>query len=133
MSEMKHLGQKSQQPQHPDEAELDTFANPAPGRDFVITLDCPEFTSLCPITGQPDFAHMIIQYIPNELCIESKALKLYLGSFRNIGSFHEAVTNRILDDLVEALQPKWMEVIGDFSVRGGISICINAQHGRKEA
>lgn len=133
MSEMKHLGQQSQQPQHPDEAEMDTFPNPAPGRDFVITLDCPEFTTLCPITGQPDFAHIMIQYTPEELCIESKALKLYLGSFRNIGSFHEAVTNRILDDLVQALKPKWMEVVGNFNVRGGIGIRVNAQHGKRPA
>ena len=131
MSDMKHLGKTSQQPQSPEKAELDTFPNPAPKRDFIITLDCPEFTTLCPITGQPDFAHIIIQYTPNELCIESKALKLYLGSFRNIGSFHEAVTNRILDDLVEAISPKWMEVMGDFNVRGGIGIQINASHGTR--
>lgn len=126
--EFKNLGKTSQQPQKPEEADLETFENPAPQRDYVIRLDCPEFTTLCPITGQPDFAHIKINYTPDEKCIESKALKLYLGAFRNIGSFHEAVTNRILSDLVAALNPRWMQVIGNFNVRGGIGIEVVAEH-----
>ncbi len=130
---LKHLGKTTEYPDHPDKAELDTFENPSPGRDFLIHLHCPEFTAVCPITGQPDFATIEINYIPNELCVESKALKLYLFAFRNVGIFHEAVTNRILDDLVAATQPKYMEVVGHFSARGGISIRVNAQHGEKPA
>lgn len=126
--EFKNLGKTSLQPQKPEEADLETFKNPAPQRDYVIRLDCPEFTTLCPITGQPDFAHIKINYTPDEKCIESKALKLYLGAFRNIGSFHEAVTNRILSDLVDALDPRWMQVIGNFNVRGGIGIEVVAEH-----
>jgi len=132
MSTFKHLGKTTDYPDNPENAILDSFDNPAPGRSYQISLDCPEFTTLCPITGQPDFAHLIINYIPDQKCVESKALKLYLFSFRNIGSFHEAVTNRILDDLVAAIHPKWMEIIGDFSVRGGIGIQITVQHGSKE-
>jgi len=129
MNQFNHLGKTTDYPDHPDKAQLDTFDNPAPGRNYVIQLDCPEFTTLCPITGQPDFARIEINYTPDQKCIESKALKLYLFSFRNIGSFHEAVTNRILDDLVAATQPKWMEIKGDFSVRGGIAIRVRAEHG----
>jgi 7-cyano-7-deazaguanine reductase len=131
MSDLKYLGKTTEYPDHPDKAQLDTFPNPAPGRSYVISLDCPEFTTLCPITGQPDFARIEINYIPNQRCVESKALKLYLFSFRNIGSFHEAVSNRILDDLVRATEPQWMEVIGKFSARGGIAIRVHAQHGQK--
>lgn len=129
MSELNYLGKTTEYPDHPDKARLDTFANPAPGRSYQISLDCPEFTTLCPITGQPDFAHIVINYIPKEKCVESKALKLYLFSFRNIGSFHEAVTNKILDDLVKATEPQWMEVLGNFNMRGGIGIKIHATHG----
>ena len=99
---------------------LDTFANPRPGRDYEIRFECPEFTCLCPKTGQPDFATIRIRYVPDERCIELKSLKLYLWSFRNVGAFHEAVTNRILDDLVGALAPRRIHVEGDFYVRGGI-------------
>lgn len=130
-TELKYLGKTTEYPDHPDKANLDTFENPAPHRDYVISLDCPEFTTLCPITGQPDFARLEINYVADQRCIESKALKLYLFSFRNIGSFHEAVTNRILDDLVTALAPRWMEVVGCFNVRGGIAIKVHAQHGQK--
>ena len=130
MSELNYLGKTTEYPDHPDKAKLDTFPNPAPGRNYQISLDCPEFTTLCPITGQPDFAHIVINYIPNEKCVESKALKLYLFAFRNIGSFHEAVTNKILDDLVAATAPKWMEVIGNFNMRGGIAIKVSATHGK---
>jgi len=131
MNAFTHLGKTTDYPQDPAEAKLDTFENPAPQRNYLISLNCPEFTTLCPITGQPDFAKIEIHYIPDKLCIESKALKLYLFAFRNIGSFHEAVTNRILDDLVQATSPVWMEIIGDFNMRGGIAIRVHAQHGQR--
>lgn len=131
MSELNYLGKSTVYPDHPDKAVLDTFANPAPERPYLINLDCPEFTTLCPITGQPDFARIEINYQPAQSCLESKALKLYLFSFRNVGSFHEAVTNRILDDLTKACAPRWMEVIGHFNARGGISIRVKAEQGTK--
>lgn len=106
--------------------ELDTFPNPAPDRSYVIHFDCPEFTCLCPMTGQPDFATIRIEYIPDLLCVELKSLKLYLWSFRDEGHFHEAVTNRILDDLVNKLKPKSLKVEGDFNIRGGIRTRIEA-------
>ena len=106
--------------------ELETFTNPEPGRDYEIELTCPEFTCLCPRTGQPDFATFTLTYIPDRLCIELKSLKLYLWSFRNEGHFHEAVTNRILDDLVKACQPRSMRLVADFYVRGGIHAVITA-------
>src|SRR3970282_686845 len=104
------------------------FANPSPGRNYEIRFECPEFTCLCPRTGQPDFALIRIRYIPGRLCVELKSLKLYLGSFRDQGQFHEAVTNRILDDLVRVLAPRWMSVEGDFHVRGGIHTVVMASH-----
>lgn len=119
-------------PDSPEKAKIETFRNAYPGRDYVITFDCPEFTSLCPITGQPDFGHIIINYIAKEKCIESKALKLYLFSYRNHNTFHEVAVNTILDDLVAACDPKWMQVIGDFMPRGGIAIHVNAEHGKKD-
>ena len=106
--------------------ELDTFENPAPTRDYEIRFDCPEFTCLCPKTGQPDFATIRIRYVPDERCVELKSLKLYLWSYRNEGAFHEAITNRILDDLVAATQPRKMTVEGDFWVRGGITTVVEA-------
>jgi len=111
--------------------ELKTFPNPNPERDYEIFMDCPEFTCLCPMTGQPDFARIEIRYIPDELCIELKSLKLYLWSYRDEGAFHEAVTNRILDDLVKALSPRRMEVEGHFNVRGGITTSIKALFEKK--
>jgi 7-cyano-7-deazaguanine reductase len=108
--------------------EIQTFPNPAPSRDYEIAFDCPEFTCLCPLTGQPDFAHFKIRYVPDELCVELKSLKLYLWSFRNEGAFHEAVTNQILDDLVRAVRPRWMIVEGNFLVRGGIGTVVRAEH-----
>jgi 7-cyano-7-deazaguanine reductase len=111
--------------------KLETFPNPQPNRDYEIRFDCPEFTCLCPKTGQPDFATIKIRYIPDRLCVELKSFKLYLWSFRNEGAFHEAVTNRILDDLVTAIQPRFMEVIGDFLVRGGIHTTVTAKHQAK--
>lgn len=109
-------------PQTPEEAVLETFDNKWPESDYVVELECPEFTSLCPKTGQPDFAVFKILYIPHKKLIESKALKLYLFSFRNHGEFHESVTNRIAHDLYEAMHPKIIMVRGDFYPRGGISI-----------
>ncbi|MFO1518306.1 MAG: preQ(1) synthase [bacterium] len=108
---------------------LETFLNPYPGRDYEITMECPEFTCLCPKTGQPDFATLHLRYFPKNLCIELKSLKLYLWSYRNEGAFHEAVTNQILDDLVDACKPQFMEVVADFYVRGGIYTTVRAIHG----
>jgi 7-cyano-7-deazaguanine reductase len=107
---------------------LETFNNPRPERDYEITLECPEFTCICPRTGQPDFATLRIRYVPAQLCVELKSLKLYLWSYRNEGTFHEAVTNQILDDLVDAVRPKSMTVVGDFNVRGGIHTTISAEY-----
>ena len=119
-------------PDSPEKAKIETFRNAFPKRDYIITFDCPEFTSLCPITGQPDFGHITINYIAKEKCIESKALKLYLFSYRNHNTFHEVAVNTILDDLVAACKPKWMQVIGDFMPRGGIAIHVTAEHGKKD-
>lgn len=110
---------------------LETFPNPRPGRLYEIAFDAPEFTCLCPLTGQPDFAHIKIRYIPDQKCVELKSLKLYFWSYRNEGAFHEAVTNQILDDLVEALDPLFCEVVGDFFVRGGIRTVVTARHDRR--
>ncbi len=109
---------------------LDTFVNPASGRDYRIHMEIPEFTCLCPKTGQPDFATLILDYVPEALCVELKSLKLYIWSFRNEGAFHEAVTNRILDDLVAAIQPRFMRLTARFYVRGGIFTTIVAQHAK---
>ena len=111
---------------------LDTFPNPEPRRDYTIAFSCPEFTCLCPKTGQPDFATIGIRYVPNRLCVELKSLKLYLWSFRNEGHFHEAVTNLIANDLVKVLRPRSLEVVGDFFVRGGIHTVVTVTHGRKQ-
>lgn len=108
--------------------DLQTFPNPKPDRDYEIRFDCPEFTCLCPVTGQPDFATFRIRYVPDQLCVELKSLKLYLWSFRNEGHFHEAVTNRILDDFVALLAPRSMTVEGDFWVRGGITTVVVARY-----
>lgn len=108
---------------------IETFPNPEPARGYIIECACPEFTCLCPKTGQPDFATITIRYIADKTCFELKSLKLYLWSYRNEGAFHEAVTNRILSDLVAATQPRWMEVRAAFWVRGGITTTITATHG----
>jgi 7-cyano-7-deazaguanine reductase len=107
---------------------LETFRNPNPERPYEIRFTCPEFTCLCPRTGQPDFATFTITYVPDRLCIELKSLKLYLWSFRDEGHFPEAVTNRILDDLVAACRPRRMTIVGDFYVRGGIHTVVTAEH-----
>ncbi|WP_126454672.1 preQ(1) synthase [Sulfuriflexus mobilis] len=108
--------------------ELETFDNPQVGRDYTIRIDVPEFTCLCPKTGQPDFATLTIEYIPQDHCIELKSLKLYTWSFREEGAFHEAVTNRILDDLVRACAPRFMRLTAEFNVRGGIYTTVVAEH-----
>ncbi len=107
---------------------LETFPNPRPGRDYEIEIRCPEFTSVCPKTGLPDFGEILITYVPDELCLELRALKYYMVGFRNEGIFYEAVTNRILDELVAACGPRRMTVVGDFSVRGGISTVVSATY-----
>ena len=107
---------------------LETFSNPRPQRDYEINMECPEFTCVCPRTGQPDFANIRVRYVPAELCVELKSLKLYLWSYRNEGAFHEAVVNKILDDLVQAIRPKSMTVVGDFNVRGGIHTTVTATY-----
>jgi 7-cyano-7-deazaguanine reductase len=126
---------------------LETFPNPYPGREYEIAMECPEFTSLCPLGGvetdaeelrqleggAPDFATMHIRYVPGELCVELKSLKLYLWSFRNDGIFYERAVNRILDDLAEATKPRWMEVVGDFNIRGGIKSVVTARVGARHA
>jgi len=108
--------------------ELETFPNPAPARDFRIHMEIPEFTCLCPKPGQPDFATLIPDYVPDKRCIELKSLKLYIWSFRNDGKFHEAVTNEILDDMVRAIKPRYMHLTARFFVRGGIFTTVTAQH-----
>src|SRR4026208_1084473 len=109
---------------------LETFPNPKPERDYVIRFDCPEFTCLCPKTGQPDFATIRVEYVPDALCVELKSLKLYLWSYRDEGAFHEAVTNRICDDLVAAVAPGSVTGAGSFQVRGGISTTVTVSHAR---
>ena len=107
---------------------LESFSNPAPQRDYEIRFVFPEFTSMCPVTGQPDFATITLTYVPDKLCVEMKSLKLYFLSFRNKGIFYEAVTNQILDDLVAVLKPRRMTVVGDFAVRGGTAGTVTATH-----
>lgn len=116
-------------PNSPDAARLEAFENVYADRDYVIEFDCPEYTSLCPVTGQPDFGHIIIRYVPDDKCIESKSLKLYLYSFRNSSTFHEESVNTILDAIVKACSPRRAEVIGRFRPRGGISINVKASYG----
>jgi len=108
--------------------ELELFPNPQPARDYTIRIDIPEFTCLCPKTGQPDFATLTLEYIPDHQCVELKSLKLYVWSFRNQGAFHEAVTNEILDDLIKACAPRFMRLTAVFNVRGGIGTTVVAEH-----
>lgn len=107
---------------------LETFPNPQPGRDYTIRIRMPEFSCLCPKTGQPDFATLVLEYVPEAQCVELKALKLYIWSFRDEGHFHEDVTNRILDDLVAATSPRFMRLTGEFNVRGGVYTTVVAEH-----
>ena len=110
---------------------LDTFTNPEPGRDYTISIKLPEFTCLCPITGQPDFATLDLHYVPDQLCVELKSLKLYIWSYRDEGAFHEAVTNQILSDLVAAISPRYMKLTADFNVRGGVYTSVTAEHKKE--
>ncbi len=115
-------------PARPEEARLETFANCRPGRRYTIALDCPEFSSLCPVTGQPDSCHLRICYIPDQRCVETKSLKFYLASYRNLPAFNEEIVNRILDDLAGALDPLELTVRGEFGARGGIQLSCEANH-----
>jgi 7-cyano-7-deazaguanine reductase len=108
--------------------DLETFANPHPGRDYTVRIRIPEFTCLCPKTGQPDFAVLTLEYVPEQRCVELKSLKLYIWSFRDQGAFHEDVTNRMLDKLVEVCEPRFMRLTADFNVRGGIYTTVVAEH-----
>src|SRR5258706_13726426 len=110
---------------------LQTFANPSPRRDYRICMEIPEFTCLCPITGQPDFATLTLEYVPDRRCVELKSLKLYVWSFRDQGAFHEAATNRILEDLVKATQPRFMRLTAKFNVRGGIYTSVAVEHRKR--
>ncbi len=128
-SGLTQLGQMSSLPDSPDDATLERVPNPAPNRHYTIRFTCPEFTSLCPITGQPDFAHVVIDYIPRGWIVESKSLKLFMGSFRNHGAFHEACTMMIADRLVSLLDPVWLRIGGYWYPRGGIPIDVFWQTG----
>ncbi len=125
------LGNKVPTPSSPDEAHIESFPNRYK-RPYTVTFEAFEFTSLCPITAQPDFATIIISYIPKEKCAESKALKLYLQSFRNHGMFHEEIVNRILDDFVKEISPRWVSVKGEMNPRGGIGIVVEAEYNENE-
>jgi len=120
-------------PETPSTSPLETFPNEYPERDYSIQITCPEFTSVCPKTGQPDFGSITIVYTPDQACVELKSLKLYLQQFRNQGIFYEMVVNRILDDFVAACRPRWAEVIGEFTPRGGISTTVECDYAATEA
>ena len=115
-------------PASPNEAKLESFDNPSPGRDYWIELGCPEFSSLCPVTGQPDTALITIRYVPGNLCLETKSLKFYLASYRNFAAFNEEVANRIADDIIAAVAPRGMEMRAEFASRGGISLSVEVSH-----
>jgi 7-cyano-7-deazaguanine reductase len=125
------LGHTAEFPEHPKAAALETFQNENAKRDYWITFECGEFTSMCPVTGQPDFAQIRIEYVPNELCVETKSLKFYLASFRNTRGFNEAIVNRILDDIVAACRPRHAVVHGEFAPRGGIGVIIDAEYTKQ--
>jgi 7-cyano-7-deazaguanine reductase len=114
----------------PSKKTLETFPNPSSDRDYTIRMRIPEFTCLCPKTGQPDFATLSLEYVPDAACVELKSLKLYIWSYRNEGAFHEAVTNRILDDLVDLMKPRFIRLTAEFNVRGGIFTTVVAEHRR---
>jgi 7-cyano-7-deazaguanine reductase len=122
----------SERPKRPSKKILETFPNPQTDRDYTIRMRIPEFTCLCPKTGQPDFATLLLEYVPDRLCVELKSLKLYVWSFRNEGAFHEAVTNRILGDLVALLDPRFMRLTAEFNVRGGIYTSVVAEQRRSD-
>ena len=128
------LGSSRKAPEQPPSAPsrtLDTFANPSPGRDYVIQFVVPEFTCNCPLTGQPDFAHFTIDVIADELCVELKSLKLYFWSYRDVGAFHEQVTNTIVDDIVAATNPRFVRIVARWNVRGGIYTNVVVEHRKK--
>ena len=129
----KQLGQHVARPTSPEEAQLERVPNPHPGTNYVARFTAPEFTSLCPVTGQPDFAHIVIDYVPGDWLVESKSLKLYLSSFRNHGAFHEDCTVRIAKDLAALLEPKWLRIGGYWYPRGGIPIDVFWQTGEVPA
>jgi len=116
-----------------EKPELELFENPRPERDYVITIRCPEFTSVCPRTGQPDFGQIIIEYCPDKLCVELKSLKFYMQSYRNKGIFYEALTNNILDDLCAVCKPRWMKVTSHFNPRGGITTQVCAEYKKADS
>jgi 7-cyano-7-deazaguanine reductase len=122
------LTNQSQATRSQPSRSLETFVNPAPERDYTIRMTIPEFSCLCPKTGQPDFATLKLEYVPHELCVELKSLKLYIWSFRDRGAFHEAVTNEILKDLVTAIAPRFLRLTAEFNVRGGIYTTVVAEH-----
>ncbi len=123
------LGKPTEPPKSPDEAVLETVDNPHPGDSYLVRFTCPEFTCLCPITGQPDFAHLVIDYLPDKLLVESKSLKLYLGAFRNHGAFHEDTTLAIAHRLTDTLAPRWLRIGGYWYPRGGMPIDVFYQTG----
>lgn len=129
MNQLTQLGTETAYPSSPEEAILETIQNPHPNTGYVVRFTCPEFTSICPVTSQPDFAHLVIDYLPDQLLVESKSLKLYLGSFRNHGAFHETCTVDIGKALVDLLKPTWLRIGGYWYPRGGIPIDIFFQHG----
>jgi 7-cyano-7-deazaguanine reductase len=131
MANLKQLGAKTPLPASPDEAVLEKVANPQPALNYLVRFTCPEFTSLCPVTGQPDFAHIVIDYVPQQWIVESKSLKLYLASFRNHGAFHEDCTLAIAKQLIETLSPQWLRIGGYWYPRGGMPIDIFYQTGPK--
>jgi 7-cyano-7-deazaguanine reductase len=133
MSEFSLLGRNVAVPENPDRAELGRVANPDPAADYVVRFTCPEFTALCPITGQPDFAHLVIDYVPGEWLLESKSLKLFLASFRNHGAFHEACTMLVARRVVATVAPRWLRIGGYWYPRGGIPIDVFWQTGEPPA
>jgi len=126
---LEQLGSTTESPANPEEAKLEAVPNPHPGTDYLVRFTCPEFTSLCPVTGQPDFAHIVIDYVPEDLLVESKSLKVFLTSFRNHGDFHEACTVGIAKRLEDLLKPKWLRIGGYWYPRGGIPIDVFWQTG----
>ena len=122
------LGGNASTPASPEEAVIETVPNPHPGTEYLVRFTVPEFTSLCPVTGQPDFATLLLEYVPDERCVELKSLKLYIWAFRERGAFHEAVTNEIHGDLVDALEPRFLRLTGRFNVRGGLYTTVTVEH-----
>lgn len=128
-SVLTQLGVPTESPANPDEAVLERVGNPQPGMDYLVRFTCPEFTSLCPLTGQPDFAHLVLDYVPDDWIVESKSLKLFLASFRNHGSFHEACSMQVAQRLVDLLTPRWLRIGAYWYPRGGIPIDVFWQTG----